>query len=64
MTDSHDFVITAPKPKVEKIIIESHPKIMDKLAEFLKQNDHTCARIIGNTFEWCQKDICSKRIFL
>lgn len=51
---------TPPKSTKTK----SYPEIMDKLANFLEQNGHSCPVIIGtenHEFRWCGKDICSER---
>jgi len=42
-----------------------HPKIMDILAETLKNHGHDCVGIVGSknhTFKWCEKDICPDAI--
>ena len=39
---------------------EPPPKIMSELSRFLEEKGHFCVKITNdNTFEWCQKDICS-----
>ena len=51
----------------ENTHMESHPKIMDELADFLKQKGHSCAMIVGasnHDFTWCKKDECPETIML
>lgn len=41
--------------------MEPAPKIMEKLAAFLKSNGHECVQIIGvsnHKFKWCEQDDC------
>ena len=56
--------ITRPFILRKKIkIMPPHPKIMDEMCKFLKENGHICTSIIGikdHKFEWCQRDICEK----
>uniref|UniRef100_A0A6G6ACS9 Uncharacterized protein n=1 Tax=Borely moumouvirus TaxID=2712067 RepID=A0A6G6ACS9_9VIRU len=43
------------------------PKIMKKLCDFLKKNNHECCSIIGTSnheFEWCMKDICEEKLMI
>lgn len=43
----------------------SHPKIMDKMLMYLKENAHVCGSIVGwddHQFKWCQKDICEEKL--
>lgn len=47
----------------KQIEMKPHPKIMDEMADFLKQKGHCCVSIVGwddHKFDWCQKDECEK----
>lgn len=50
--------------KNTNIMQDSHPKIIYKIIELLKENGHGCA-IIENTknhtFKWCQQELCENK---
>lgn len=50
------------KPKEPIVLppVPPVPKIVQKVSDFLQDNDHMCQRIYDGNLTWCQKDECEE----